>query len=262
MTTEQEALEHIRSTYPDLERWSQRAETAFHAAPGSKLAADDEDWKVLPTSQLVFGALSAAGDHLKAIRAHLDARTLFPFAQRTLIRTATLSAAQAVWVLAPDDATKRLQRSRIVRAEIYEQHLKYLNDLAVLAAGNDPNTTSLVDHIRRRRDEHEALRATTGDAGRFNATGIVQQAAAAALGSQAEVEARSEWRAGSGAAHGLLWVAFNRPGTQQSGPAADGGLADFAVAGSLSDIVNGYLLAWHLTGRGWRLLDQRSAPVD
>lgn len=62
--TETEALDRIRATYADLERWSGWSASGFSPAPGSDLASDDSDWRWLLASQLAFGALSAAGDHL------------------------------------------------------------------------------------------------------------------------------------------------------------------------------------------------------
>jgi hypothetical protein len=64
MTSEQ----RIRSTFSDLDAWSARTTVGFRPQPGSALAIDDEDWKPWRLSQLAFGGLAAAQDHLEAIR--------------------------------------------------------------------------------------------------------------------------------------------------------------------------------------------------
>lgn len=80
------------------------------------------DWKPWPLSQLAFGGLAAARDHLQAIRVHIEAGQLFPLATDTLLRGALLGAAQTVWMLAPDDQPTRLDYARTAAAEMLRRH--------------------------------------------------------------------------------------------------------------------------------------------
>ena len=125
----------IRATFADLDAWGVRLRTVYRPAPGSDLAADDLDWPVLPVSQVAIAGMGSARDHLQAVRVHLDLDLpeVFPFAQGTLLRTAMLSAAQAVWVLAPDAPADRVKNARTLARHTYEQHLLYLRDLQSLA---------------------------------------------------------------------------------------------------------------------------------
>ena len=68
----------------------------------------------MSASQLAWNGLAGAADHLSAIRRHVEARQLFPFSHLTLCRSALIGAAQAVWVLSPDDSQTRIKRARVV----------------------------------------------------------------------------------------------------------------------------------------------------
>jgi hypothetical protein len=71
------------------------------------------------------------------------------------------------------------------------------------------------------------------------------------------VEARSEWRRGSGAAHGMPWAVLGVSSTQQVGAVDQQGMATFVAKSDWATVCNGYMLAYHLLRRGWRLMDAR-----
>lgn len=119
----------VRGTFADLDTWGRRFHTPFRPQSGSDLAGDDRDWPVLPLTQVAVASMGAARDHLQAVRVLIEVDQFFPFAQASLIRTASLSAAQAVWILAPSERGERLRRCRRLLQHIYEQHTLYLKDL-------------------------------------------------------------------------------------------------------------------------------------
>lgn len=253
------AEQRIRSTFPTLDSWRTRTANAFHPQPGSPLALDDEDWKPWRLSQLAFGGLGAAYDHLQAIRAHIDAHRLFPLATDTLLRGALLGAAQAVWMLAPEDQHERLDFARTAAAEMHRRHREWLSDLRRVSPEPHQGTELVFEHVVEREKELAAKRAAAGQARKFDSTNIIERAAAATFGPSTVTEARTVWRSLSGAAHGLVWPMLGRTGTEQTTSPDGEGLAEFQAGGSLEANLNAYMLAYHLSTKGWQLLDQRAA---
>lgn len=201
MTTKEQM---IRSTFTDLDDWGLRLQQPWRPDPGTPLETDDLDWPPFPVTQVAVAGLDSARDHLQAVRVHIDAGQLFPFAQSRLLRTAALAAAQAVWVLAPEGSAERVERARICVLEINDQHRKFLTDLQSLAPEPHEGTDKVAAHVATRLGELKALRAADGQTETFNATGIIRSAALSTFGDEAiALEAQVEWRRGSGAAHGL-----------------------------------------------------------
>lgn len=257
----------IRQTFADLDAWGARLRNVYRPAPGSDLAEDDLDWPVLPVSQVAIAGMGAARDHLQAVRIHLDVKPpeVFPFAQGTLLRTAMLSAAQAVWVLAPDARADRVKNARTLAHHTYEQHLLYLRDLQALAPEPHANTDAVAAHVQQRLDELTALRASQGQKAKFEATRTIEEAALTAWGRpEIALEAKVEWRRGSGAAHGLVWSVLGRRETVQAGSADEDGVAAFEAGGSIDGLANPFLCAHGLLARALVLLEQRggSAPSE
>lgn len=257
------ALQRIEDTFSDLDLWDRRTSAGFVPQPGSVLALDDEDWKPWRLSQLAFGGLAAAQDHLEAIRVHIEARRLFPLATDTLLRGALLGAAQAVWLLAPDDRAERLDFARCAAAEMHKRHREWLTDLRKIPAEPHEGTETVYAHVMEREDELMAKRAAVGQSRKFEATNIIERAADTVFGPATVTEARTVWRSLSGAAHGLAWPLLGRTGTEQTSAADGQGMADFQSGGSLDASLNAYLLAYGLSVKGWELLDLRgSAPAQ
>ena len=249
----------VRETFPDLYRWGLRLAHGFVPEPGSELAEDDADWKWMPVSQVAFAGIGAARDHLQAVRIHVEAGEYFPFAQQTLIRTAMLAAAQAVWVLAPDDRAERVKNARTFAYENYSKHLVFLRDLQSLAPVTHEGTDAVERRAAQRRDELAAVRAADGQASlRLTPTDVIPAAVHATWGNREKAtESRVEWRRGSGAAHGLPWSVLGREETRQAGGADADGLADFHAGASLDGFANAYMCAYDLLANAFNLLDRR-----
>lgn len=263
MNTEaRDALQRIVSTWSQLDGWRTRLGVAAPPASGSELAVDDSDFVGWPTSRLAHGGLIAAVDHLQAVRVHLQARNMFPFATGTLLRGALLGSAQAVWLLSPNDRPARLERSRQLAEEMTVNHHRYLNDLRTIAPTPHANTDNVHQHVTQRLVEIRALRAQHGQKGSFKATPVIEIAAESTFGRSVVDEARAEWRRLSGSAHGLAWSTTGLSGntvTATSNP----GIVQMQTGGNLTDYLNPFLLAHHITNKGWELYDRRMvAPSD
>lgn len=257
--------ETVRQTFPRLDTWRLRAQHPHTPEPGSDLAALDAEWPHSPASQLAAAALGAARDHLGAVQEHIESGSLHPFADRSLLRTATLGAAQAVWMLAPDDPARRAARTRTVATETYEKHLQYLDGLLQTTDDQsvpDRATQVVAEHVRQRLQQLTDVRDQRGERAKFESTAIIRDATKAVLGAEYAAEAVVEWRRASGAAHGLSWSILGLPSTRQTGQPGEDGLAAFEVTGDVAGIANAFMLAFHLSAHGWRLLDQRSRNSD
>lgn len=252
----------LKATFPILETWQQRASTALRPEPGSDLEGDDQDWPPAPVSQIAQVGLQVATDHLRAIRVHIDRRRLFGFAQPTLCRSALLGAAQAVWVLAPEDRPERLKRARTVVAYAQRKHLQYLRGLESTASKLRENTSIVAAHVETRVKELDQKRDEAGERSELNNTEMIREAVRAAFGDMYAAEAVLVWQSGSGAAHGFVWPLLGTAATVQSSAANEAGIAEFQTGGSLSGMSNAYFAAFHLAGHGWKLLLRRGGTAS
>jgi hypothetical protein len=253
------SLDVLMATFPVLDQWHQRLASEFRPIPGSVLALDDEDWPPVPLSQIAIMGLGSARDHLKAIRVTIEAGQMLPYAHLTLARAGLLGAAQAVWVLVPDDPLTRQRRARCVAAEMYVQHGNFLTVLNDLAQGRHEGTADVLDFVRQRTGEMDSRRSAAGERARLQATHMITGASAAAFpGHELAAEMEVIWRRTSGAAHGFAWSLMGESDTVQTGPEDEHGRAVFEAAGGINRIANSYMAAYHLATRGWELLDRRN----
>src|SRR4051794_8201886 len=110
--------------FPVVEEWCGRiTRPPVTPAPGSSLARDDQAYCRLPASHLVYGGIVTAVEHLEFFRESFlaTARTLPPTAYFTVLRTALMGVAQALWVLKPADRATRVEHAlKIVRDDIHQ----------------------------------------------------------------------------------------------------------------------------------------------
>ena len=250
----------VRSTFATLDKW-RRIPGPFIPGPGSELVGDDRDWPPFGVSQVAWAGFTVAVEHLQAIRAHIDVQppnrpNLFAFAHQTLARTALVGAASAVWVLAPDDRVKRVERSRTVVTYMQDEHLKYLRALQGLA--EHAGTDAVAAHVAQRQRELSEMRQADGDRAKYETTRIIREAALAGFGDERLAdEVVAVWRSGSGAAHGLVPSVLGRSSRARTGPADADGRAIITIGGDFELFSNAYMAAYHLTGKGWDLLVRR-----
>lgn len=259
---ELEAAAVIRGTFDQLDMW-RAIEGPFIPGSGSQLEGDDNDWPPMPASQVAWMGVTASLDHLLAIRWHLDPPKggtirLFPFAHQSLCRSALLGAAQSVWVLSPDASSERTKRARTVVAFLQGQHLQYLKGLQAWAAEPHAGTDAVAAHVASRIEELAAKRLADNQKSSLKATNMIKDAAEETweVGPLAE-EIMLAWRAGSGAAHALLWPLFGQQNTVQISGTDVHGRAEFQSGGSFDLIAESFMAAYWMLDRAWTLLRQR-----
>lgn len=261
---EPEAERRIRETFDQVELWHRAP--LFTPLVGAQLRADDDEWPHLALSQLAKAGLDVAAEHLFTIRTLVDSGQVLPIAFRSVLRTALVGSTQAVWLLQSDDLDERVRRHRVLVNEMYRRHGGYLKTLLMSDDHSDAesheNTRDLYEHITKRHNQIGTLRTFADETETWEDTRAIEQAARAAFikepnVDQLVVEARLEWMAGSGAAHGLVWPLFGTAGTRVLGPADKQGRAVIEAGGSYARVLNAYLLAYWMTAAGWKLLRRR-----
>lgn len=264
-----EVLERVTSLFPLLDDLRARFEEPTEVVEGGELAGDDVDGSWPRVSEVAVGSMAAAHDHLLASKLHVDVRRQFVVADATLLRTALLSAAQAVWVLAPDDRVKRQSRSRTLAAHGYEEHMKYLrHQMRVLR--KRPRVGA--DQVARAEARLRAVEGVGGSLGarrdamgeqeQFNATAVIEAACREGGAFRGHREAVDDvvlqWRHGSAAAHGLEWHLTEKSKTHWV--AVDEERGALAVHASLEDTQALFVYAVSLLVDGLELLDDRNKP--
>jgi|GEM_PF-1326945 hypothetical protein len=261
---EAEAERRIRETFDQVEVWHRAP--LFTPLLGAQLRADDDEWPHLALSQLAKAGLDVAAEHLFTIRTLVEAGQVLPIAFRSILRTALVGSTQAVWLLESDDLEERTRRHRVLVNEMYRRHGAYLKALLKSDDHSDvvahENTIKLHTHITKRHSQIGTLRTFADETETWEDTRAIEQAARAAFikdpnVDQLVLEARLEWMAGSGAAHGLVWPLFGTAGTRVLGPADKQGRAVIEAGGSYARVLNAYLLAYWMTAAGWKLLRRR-----
>lgn len=172
--------------------------------PGSRLARDDDATTPFDLSHAFTHSLRGATDHLLSLRDLLTAlRANSPF---TLLRSAIENAAEALWLVAPDDRRERItRRLRIANADAKDQA-----EVMARIRGE-----SLADAwLAEKKARLAALAATAGlptgePLGAPASWRSIVNAADECLvasGRTRNVDARLVWNAGSGFAHARLWA--------------------------------------------------------
>ncbi len=257
------ALQSMRNTYPDLDRWRARSAQIEEPQSGSELHVDAQIWPGFASHQVARVALVSAVQHLNMVRASVEAKELFPIAMPTALRGALLGAARGVWLLAPDLRHDRQQRGLRAVHEVHRRYLQYLEsnppdvDAAELATA--------IGRVRRRRDAVRALWLASSDLTASQApteTDIVDAAAEVAFqDARQQASIKAMWRTHSGDAHGFPWPMFTRSSTQavRTGrvPGYPDRMAEYTSGGDLWEIAESFGACVRLARRGWSLFDQR-----
>lgn len=250
-------LQHIRDTYPDVDRWHARSQSPVPEEPAtdSDLAGDDAVFRWHRISEVVRLSLITAGEHLRLARTALEAKQVYPTAHFTVLRGALVGAAQAVWILSAADDAERRERGLILIAEMYVQLRKYYGQMRQVSFTEEELTT-LEDQITwcdSRIEQVAAVRSARAD---LNQTQMISDALDDVYDDEERrIAGKLLWRELSADAHVLGWAVFQRSTFVPTAPGAD--LAMGLTSVKLDDLAEAFIVAHALLERGWVLFDQR-----
>ena len=252
---ERHLLQQLEATYSLLDNWFRRTATSVEEPqPGSELSEDDQAFRYSPISEISRISLASAVEHLRMIRVVVDARHLFPSATFTTLRGALVGAAQAVWVLSPDNTMDRRSRGLTVVAEEYAQLAKCYREADRLQPGTVP-----ADQWAWIKERMEHLARVRGPRPpELNQTTMIATAVDEAFPNNLDRQhsGRLLWRQMSSDAHVLTWGMAQR--SRVGLPAAKGKeLSVLTTPGTLDHTADAFLCTFELARRGWSLFDRR-----
>jgi hypothetical protein len=262
----------LQKMFVGIEGWQARVELdPLVPAEHSSLAADDKAFPLMPTSQVAYNGILGAVEHLHLFRTTFMAtRLLYPAAYYTVLRSALMGAAQAVWVLA-GPRPNRLDHALRIFIDDVNQKRKLINDLGDLTDEQQAHADRDRAKLAARLDE--AATAATGlgmtfrdiTSYKLDMTTVIKEAISLA-NPQNTVEAAAIrsgagllWRMTSGHAHGtpssrLNLIRFDDVVRRPDGSA-------FAKPDSPIEYISGAAAAATLlTNEAWRLYDLRCQP--
>lgn len=201
-----------------VKSWRVRtSEDPIAAQPGSELAGDDIEFVELSVSSLAAYSITVATEHLDFCLSVMAAtHTLYPSAYLTVLRTALLTASQAVWVLDPvKRPTRQVRTLRLVADDVRSQLAMTRDAYAV-----DSHTEDLKSQeVRRLTARQRRLQEIADQLGlredvrkmRVNNTEVIEEAARSSHEEDDVVGGVNLiWRTGSAAAHGTRSFALLR----------------------------------------------------
>lgn len=254
--SEQEYVSKISDTFERLAAIGARLREPHYSTPQSRLAQDDEDGGPLPISQLAWGCLAAAFDHLDLVRLTIEQERTFVTGTYSVIRGALLGSCQAAWLLCPEQPEDRTERARIFANEWYVNRIKWQGgltpDLSVEDAARSAEQLNYLDNDRKTLELGRTTKAA------FNSTTNIKWVGEHLFPEVAPLRRSlmSQWRRLGGDAHALGWTFMTQDKVWDgAAPAADG-LTPARVTASFSDLAEGYLAAWHVSRLAWRRFDE------
>ncbi|GAA4126022.1 hypothetical protein GCM10022415_33530 [Knoellia locipacati] len=198
----------MRNTYPTLDGWRERVRRASLAQPGSLLAADGKAWPPNPLADCAAACLTAAVDHLQAVRVLSDeSKSLHPLATYSLTRGALLSAATSVWLLAPPEPEERQKRGRAYADHLLMRRQEWNAEIRTAPGVNWRRLATVQRALVLRRHGVRVYAGSHRGLSMPSPTALVGKAASTVFATEPAVatEIRAQWRATSSDAHGLVW---------------------------------------------------------
>ena len=180
---EQAWLVRLETTmFPVIKAWFQRTgEAPLLPTAGSSLARDDQVYTRLPPSHLAYGGMVTAAEHLELFRVAFQAsRTLYPSSYFTVLRTALMGSAQALWVLKPSQRAERIKHALQLARDDIRQSRNLLSVETPAELGLDQEVIAARNRLDQRLVELQAATAAAGlDPGevpdwRLNMTGMIK----------------------------------------------------------------------------------------
>lgn len=258
--SEQQALEAIEATFARVDELRKRFAIAHPPAPGSVFDADDSTMPRMRLSELARTSLAQAWDHFDLVKLIIESRRTFVAATGSVLRGALVASAQSLWLVEPDDALQRRERGLFAAQEWYERRIQYQNEMAPdLDAGQLAQSQKQLEMLAQ---DLAAVSAARGNSNRIYTTDIIREAARTRFGAEHLVRgAVGHWRRLGGDAHAVGWQLMVQAVTWWPSPDPDG-LSSATVTGTLSNIAEPYLAAWHMFGAAIIRFDALSASPD
>ncbi|WP_328442754.1 hypothetical protein [Amycolatopsis sp. NBC_00438] len=253
--------------FPGVEGWFQRV-TRPPVTPvaGSSLARDDEAYPNLPASHVAYGGMVTAVEHLEFFRMSFlsTGGKQPPAAYFTVLRTALMGVAQALWVLKPPARLTRVEHALIIARDDLRQRKGLLSVQLPdhLGLGDD------VDKERARLDRYLAeLQAAATTAGldaskvpgwRLLMTEVITQVSDLVFADDGNEDTRYGvamlWRWHSGHAHATPSARIRHIDRQHLQRNADGALTGSATS-SISEVGTAAAAIVLWLNEAWRIYD-------
>jgi len=217
---------------------------------GSELDGDDQQLPGFPGSTLIRTQMDTAIEHLHALGVLLvDAKVAYPYALVTLLRASLEEAAEATWLLAPDQRDERVLRALRVWCRDFGDRAEY-EKMRPQQPGRKTGLDRQADMLALTKQ----LGLNAGPVGgRLNTTSIIAQAADI-VGHKDE--ALRLWSLSSGLTHGRYWARL--VGLELVGATPAPGGFTLEVTASEAEVVALGRVCWALIEHGERLYKQRS----
>lgn len=202
-----EGYERLATLFQEIDKWGAGEAQPVDVQRGSRTAGDDSVTAPYHLSHAVAVALGAAQDHLHALRTLVaDAGTLHTSSPFTLVRAAMEGAAQALWLLQPDDRRVRaLRRFKMAVRDADERRRAHMRILEM----NPKENVEREQLFKAACDRFVELAEPSG----ITRQEVMERSAGfgtmvAASGPYAGVsceQMEGMWRMASGYAHGQTW---------------------------------------------------------
>jgi hypothetical protein len=240
--------------------WQGRTKAPPVIPPGSALRGDDAPG--VAVSNIAWYPLVIAVEHLDFALSMMRAtQTMYPTSYMTTLRTALLTASQAVWVLAPARRAERRGQALHLRMQDLGDQLKLVNSAWELTEDQERmragDVAVLETELKQCREIAASLGLPKGSTAKLNNTEIITEVATglhddpiAASGVQLM------WRTSSAAAHGQRAYALMRMNRNEV--QSDGERTVMQLRGDLVHDVGPAVAAAALaTNEAFRLFDLR-----
>lgn len=253
----EQALDNIRRTYTDLERWRIRSRQPEQPQQDSPLHIDARIWPHHPPYEVARQSLIAATQHLNLARTAIEAEDIYPTSHFTVLRGGLVGAAQAFWLLAPDP-TERQQRALRVIDEMYRHFINHSQEMEGdhLQPLDRANLSSQLKHLEERRGEARTRWAATDTltvVQSLNLTQVISWAARVFTAPEQQRSVNLLWKQMSGDAHALGWPLLTRPTTMLKRDTD--GLGNYTAGGDLPSVAEAFIPIHRLTKQGWDRYD-------
>lgn len=249
---------HTRAT---VDGWVLRGRSPEEPQPGADLASDDKLFPARRTSESARLALIASSEHLQLACQVVDGPRGYATALHTVLRSALLGAATAVWIVGPSDPHERQQRALRQAREWYRRVALYGETCRPHCPPQElPHLSRQIEDARAQaavvRGLWQASPTLTADE-KPDDTKIVGWVADFLFPSDLAkaTTIRRDWAEHSGDAHALGWQLLSRRTSPLQRERS--GFHMTVAEADVDKVADPYLAAFAVLKRGWGFFDQR-----